>query len=166
MTTITTFEEYKALTMAAVEEFNQHDYRDALQKFQKMAKANYQNPKIHEVLVYIYLKLNMIQEAEAELKIYREMLGKEVPQVSLVSTRTFHDLVEDAGDQKQLEKEYKSVMESKKEVDPYEGADTASRLGIIYMSQGNYKKAEEVLLAFKDKLLQTADSRLLEAVSA
>lgn len=166
MTTIATFEEYKELTMTAVEEFNQQDYEKALRKFQEMAKANYHNPKIHEVLVYIYLKLNMIQEAEAELRVYREMLGKEIPQVSMVSTRTFHDLVEDAGNQQDLEKEYKAVMETKKEIDPFDGANTASKLGIIYMSQGNYKKAEEILLAYKEKLLSKADPQLVEAISA
>jgi predicted Zn-dependent protease len=66
MPPIKTQEEYKDVTYEAVELYNNHEYVTALNKFLEMRESNPKNTKIHEMLVYIYLKLGQKEKAVQE----------------------------------------------------------------------------------------------------
>nr|HPN82089.1 hypothetical protein [Spirochaetota bacterium] len=68
MTRIYSYDEYKEMTFEAVEDFNNREYGKALEKFLDLAETNPENPKVHEILVLIYLKLDMLDKAQAEFE--------------------------------------------------------------------------------------------------
>ncbi len=152
--TLLDVDSYKDLTLQAVDDYNRRDYETALKKFLKMEKANYTNPKIHEILSYIYLKLGDIENAQVQYAICRDLMREEVP--NLMEDRSFEDLVDEAGELKTVEKDFKKIMKKKKGLDPIKDFEIPSKLSIIYMSKGEYTKAEEILLDFKKKYIDTS----------
>lgn len=149
------YDNYKDLTLQAVDDYNRKDYQAALKKFNQMEKENYANPKIHELLAYIYLKLNDLTNAEKQYDIYREMLRAENPDIVLDEI-TFEELVGSAGDLKEVEKDFKKIMKKKKDLDPIKDFEVPSKLSVLYMSNGQYDKAEEVLIEFKKKYIDSS----------
>ena len=155
MTRINTFDDYREITFEAVEDYNRQDYDLALAKFLDLAETNPGNPKVHEILVLIYLKLDMLEQAQEAFERYHALLAESVPHLKLPARRTFQDLCREAGDQKELERECAGIMQENGAFDMFRGTDTVSRLGIVYMAQGDYRKAEELLLSYKEKVLAT-----------
>jgi tetratricopeptide (TPR) repeat protein len=148
-------DEYKELTLLAVDDYNRKDYQAALKKFSKMEKENYANSKIHELLAYIYLKLEDLKNAEKQYRIYRDMLRAENPEIVLDEV-TFEDLVGSAGDIKEVEKDFKKLMKKTKDLDPIKDFEVPSKLSVLYMSNGQYDKAEQVLVEFKEKYIHSS----------
>jgi len=160
MARITSFEEYRDTTYEAVEDYNNKEYDKALEKFLCLSEANPKNPKVREVLILVYLKLKMYDKAQEEYGIYIELLGETMPNVQLPERKTFAEVVESAGDKDTLEKDYKKVMKKTKNLDVHHSCDTASRLGIIYMARGEYRKAEDILLDIKTKIIENCPDNL------
>ncbi|OHD54061.1 MAG: hypothetical protein A2Y33_10105 [Spirochaetes bacterium GWF1_51_8] len=144
-------EDYKDITVEAVEQFNKKDFKAALDKFLEMEQSNPENPKVHEILVYIYLNLQDPVNAEKQYKLYINLLKKENPSFKLPATRTFDELVDEAGDLAELENRYNELMSQESIPNLYHDLDVAAKLSVLYMSKGEFKKAEEVLLCFKKK---------------
>lgn len=149
---ITSLNEYKNMTISAVEEFNQMDYEQALKKFQEMAAVNPENAKVRELLVTLYLKVGDLENAEKELEEYKRLLGGTNAKMPEMPARSFEDLVEAAGDLEEVEAAYEACMDKEDNVDPVDDMNAATNLGILYMSRGDYKRAEEVLTAFRDRV--------------
>jgi tetratricopeptide (TPR) repeat protein len=142
-------DDYKDVTLEAVELYNKKDYKNALIKFKRLEKCNYKNPKIHEMLVYIYLILKNLPMAEKEYENYLELMKKDNP--GLVHPRSFEEIVQEAGNIKDLENRYKKIISRKiKKFDPIKQSEVPLNLGFLYMSQGRYQKAEEVLVKYKE----------------
>jgi len=165
MARINSFEEYRDLTYEAVEDYNNKDYDNALGKFLSLAETNPKNPKVREVLILVYLKLKMYEKAQDEYEVYITLLGETMPEVELPKRKTFGEVVEEAGDQAKLEKDYKKAMKKSKNFDAYQSCDTASKLGIVYMARGEYRKAEEMLLDLKTKIIENCPESLRHCLS-
>lgn len=165
MTRIYNYDEYREITFEAVEDFNHKDYDQALQKFLDLSETNPNNPKVHEVLVLIYLKLDMLEKAQEEFEAYQKLLGNSIPGFSLPERKTFDQLAEEAGDPVELERACETIMSGTEKLDPWQSTDTVSKLGIIYMAQGEYRKAEELLLEFKQKLLDSYPAQARETIA-
>lgn len=147
---ISNFDQYKQLTIEAADLYNKEDYRGALPKFLELAKVNKDNYKIHETLSYIYLKLNRVDHAEREYQIAVKLAARQNGVVR--SPMTFEDLVRQAGDFQKTRLEYENLMAQPPTKDGLINSKAAIHLGIHYMSRGDYKKAEEVLTEFKNRL--------------
>lgn len=147
-------DQYKEMTYEAVENFNKDQFQEALQKFQTMAEANPTNAKVHEVLCFIYLKLEDIEKAEEEFKICCDLMEKQHPGLVLKKDKTFEQQVREAGDPKTLQKDYDKIITSKEKVDLFHDMETVAKLSVVYMASGKFKKAEKLLLEFKEKLLK------------
>jgi len=154
MAKITSFEEYRDTTYEAVEDYNNKEYGKALEKFLSLAETNPTNPKVREVLVLVCLKLEMYDKAQEEYEIYMKLLAESMPKALIPKRKTFEEVVTEAGDQAKLEKEYKKVMKKTKNFDIRHSIDTASRLGVVLMASGEYRKAEELLLDLKTKIIE------------
>jgi tetratricopeptide (TPR) repeat protein len=165
MARITSFEEYRDLTYEAVEDYNNKEYDKALEKFSSLAETNPKNPKVREVLILVCLKLKMYERAQEEYKVYIQLLGESMPELKMPERKTFEEVVESAGDQSKLEKDYKSAMKKKKNFDVYNSCDTASKLGVVYMARGEYRKAEEILLDLKTKIIENCPENLRHCLS-
>ncbi|HBE02292.1 MAG TPA: hypothetical protein DC049_07430 [Spirochaetia bacterium] len=144
-----TYEEYHALTLQAVDEYNNDDYRQALEKFSRLEKANFNNRKIHEVLCYIYLNLGDFRQAQKQYDIYLKLAAEENPHLRL--PRSFSEVITECGDMKETETEYTQIMKT-------EPADSSSvdfeipiKLCLLYINKGDYKKAEEIISGFKNR---------------
>jgi hypothetical protein len=74
-------------------------------------------------------------------------------------------MAEEAGDRGELERACHAIMSGSEKIDPWNSTDTVSRLGIVLMSQGEYRKAEELLLGFKQKLLDSCPEGIRESVA-
>jgi DNA-binding SARP family transcriptional activator len=157
---IKSFEEYRDLTLKAVEDYNNKDYLAALEKFVCLAETNPSNPKVHEVLILVYLKLGRYADAENEYTVYQKLLAESMPEFKLPPRKTFEEIVSSAGNQLKLEKEHKKEMKKTKNFDAYHSTDTVSRLSLVYMSKGEYHKAEEILLGVKEKIIETCPDHL------
>lgn len=165
MTRIYSYDEYREMTFEAVEDFNRKDYNKALEKFLDLAETNPNNPKVHEILVLIYLKLDMLGKAQEEFEAYHRLLGESIPGLTLPVRKSFNQLATEAGDQVELERACEAIMSGSEKLDPWQSTDTVSKLGIVYMSQGEYRKAEELLLEFKQKLLDNCPAELRENIA-
>ncbi len=135
--------------MEAADLFNKRDYPAALTIFRKLVVKNPDNFKLHETMAYAYLHMKDLGNAEKEYSIALKLAIKENPAIR--PPRTFQDLVNDAGDQKQLEKEYVQIMSAQPSREVLNGSLTAVNLGIVYMARGEYRKAEELLTRYRDR---------------
>ncbi|NPV00165.1 MAG: hypothetical protein HPY53_02170 [Brevinematales bacterium] len=143
--------DYKDLTIDAVSDFNKKDFQAALIKFLEMEQSNFDNPKVHEILVYIYVNLKDLQNAQKQYEIYIDLTKQQDPSFNIPKLKDFNELVNDAGDADELERRYHEIMDKDSDPDFFNDLDIAAKLSVIYMSRGEYKKAEEVLLKFKNK---------------
>ncbi|OHD58625.1 MAG: hypothetical protein A2014_04150 [Spirochaetes bacterium GWF1_49_6] len=143
--------DYKDLTIDAVSDFNKKDFQAALTKFLEMEQSNFDNPKVHEILVYIYVNLKDLENAQKQYEIYIDLTKQQDPSFNVPKLKNFSELVTDAGDAEELERRYREIMEKDSDPDFYADLDIAAKLSVIYMSRGEYKRAEEVLLKFKNK---------------
>jgi tetratricopeptide (TPR) repeat protein len=154
MTQIQNFEDYKKISDEGSRLYNEKNYKGAFEKFTALAKANYDNFKVHETLSYIHLKLNDPVGAEKEYRIALEIAKKENRAVP--RERTFDEIVKDikkeTGDAKKIVADYQKVM--KEAVSPAEvqmHVGTAIQLGILYMAKGQYSEAEKILQNYKTR---------------
>ena len=76
------YNEYKKIAFEAINDYNKHNYLAALEKFKKMSELNKKNVKIHEILVYIYIKLKDFNRAKEEFNSIKKLLN-------LKSTHTY-----------------------------------------------------------------------------
>lgn len=150
-------QQYETLTYQGAELYNQQDFESALDIFIKLSENNWDNPKVHEILSYIYLNLGNVEKSKEEFHIYMDLLRRENP--DLIQPRSFDEIVEDAGELVKVKAEYDKIMKKKTCKDPFAQFEIPARLSVLYMSEGKYKKAEEVLVKYKerfvDKLLKS-----------
>jgi Tfp pilus assembly protein PilF len=151
MSRLNNFDEYKVIAEEAADLYNKGDNPKALEKFKILEKHNPENFKIHETLSYIYLNLNDVPNAEREYKIALDLAGKQ--NENFARPLTFEALVKSVGDPVVVEKEFIRVMKEapSEEVNLNQHTRTAIQLGVLYMAKGDYKKAEQLLTAFKKK---------------
>ncbi len=150
MSKIADYEQYKKTAEEAAQLYNKKDYRGALARFQLLSEYNPDNFKVHETLSYIYLYLKDVSNAEREYRIALDLARKQ-GQLFSGEPVTFDSLVEKAGSIQVVEQEFKQLMTQKPEKGILLNSRTAIHLGILYMSRGEYKKAEQALTAFRDK---------------
>jgi len=160
MARITSFEQYRDTTYEAVEDYNSKDYRKALEKFLDLAETNPSNPKVHEILILTYLKLDMFDKAQQEYEVYCRLVGELMPEMRIPPRKTFDEVAREAGNQLKLEKEHKKIMKKTGDFDVYKSSDTVSRLSIVYMAKGEYRKAEDILLGLKSKIEETCPEEM------
>lgn len=151
------FDEYKKLTLDAVDNFNNKDFKEALKKFKKMAKKNKNNTKVHEVLAYIYLELKDIKNAEKEynifLSLYKEKYGN-----SDENYNDFDELlnnIKEENDIGQLEKQVNTIVNKNKHIDFLTDMEKLYQLAILYMADGKYKEAEKILCKYKENYINS-----------
>ena len=149
---IDSVESYRQLTLEAADEYNRKNYESALEKFLRLCEVNYKNPKIHEVLVYIYLNLENVNKASEEYDICIRLMQESDPNFKAPIQKNFDELVSEAGNRDELEKQAREVMETTDGEKIIGQIETISKLSVIYMSQGEYAKAEELLCRYKEKL--------------
>lgn len=141
-------EEYRDVTLEAVNEFNRQDYDSALAKFLEMARVNPKNAKVQEMLCYIWLRKGDLEKAEESYHNVREIELESRP--DLPEPLTFEGLVERAGSIEDAEMEYSRLLENES-LDPMQHFEVPSRLSILYMSRGEYERAAEVIERFREK---------------
>jgi hypothetical protein len=145
---IETIDDYEALAYSAAEDFNRKDYEKALAKFLDMKEANPGNKKLHEVLFYIFLRLDRIEEAEKERLVYLDLAREENPH--LFQLRTFDNLVEEAGDLKEVKNEFDRLMK-KKDIDIFEALEIFNKLNVLYLAREEYEKAGKAADQLQEK---------------
>ena len=147
------YDEYKKITLEAIKDYNSQNYKSALKKFKKMSEINYDNTKIHEILVYLYLKLNIIKKAEEEFNLMKEILNKN----SSYQDQEFEDinnLISDEIDIIILKKEYEEILNQPESYNFNKEFKVVKKLSDVYMSAKQYKEAENVLEEYKKKFFE------------
>lgn len=143
-------QQYESAVDKAVEYYNNKKYKQSLLKFQELAEFNFENLKVHEMLSRNYIMLNNINKAEKEYDIYVELVKKKN---IFLKVKSFNDIIKKLDDPEKIKKKYDRLLKRKK-LPTIEETGTAIELGFIYLSQKKYKKAEKMLLEFKDKFIQ------------
>ena len=149
MSGIQNFDKYKSVTDEAANLYNSGDYRNALRGFQELVKVNPRNRKLHETLAYIYLKLNDLKNAEREFQIVMQLAAS--GEGAAMPIRSFEQIIKDIGEPAKIEAEYKKVMTTGVSANEMVRSRAPIQLGMLYMARGQYKKAEEILIGFKNK---------------
>lgn len=144
---ISTFEEYRDITYEAVKLYHKKKYKQALKKFLALEETNYTNLKVHEMLTYVYLQLGEFEKADEQYHIYLDLLSQQYPDIK--KPRTFEEIVESAGNYEEACQCYERLVNCPDSYDMFEGMAIVSRLAILSMAKGEYKKAEEVLLVYQ-----------------
>ena len=145
--------EYKKIIFEAIYDYNTHNYKSALEKFNKISKIKYNNTKVHEILAYLYIKLNFINKAEEELNLIKEILNEN----STYQDHEFEDinnLISDKNDIIILKKEYEKILNQPKSYNFIKEFEVVKKLSDIYISIKQYKKAENVLEEYKKKFFE------------
>ena len=151
MPPIMSFNDYRDTTLEAVELYNQKEYKKSLERFLEMEKTNFKNIKIHEMLILVHIKLENLPEADRQFAILQDLLREE--NIVLEKPKTFEDLVQKAGSVQKAEKKFEKLMESIETDNLIENSEIPFNLSYLYLSEGNYAKAEEVILQFREKFL-------------
>jgi Flp pilus assembly protein TadD len=146
-------EDYRDVTLDAVEDFNRQNYEAALAKFLAMAQVNPKNAKVQEMLCYVYLRKGDVDKAEESYRSVLEIERENHPE--LAETLTFENLVERSGNLEEVERQYEELIR-KDNLDPMKQFDIPSRLSILYMSRGEYERAADVIERFREKCLGAA----------
>ena len=150
MSTIDSKEQYETTVHEAAELFNNKKYEQSLVRFLQLADANYENTMVHEMLCENYLKLGNIQMAEKE---YDTLIDLSKKQGRAPRMRSFHEVVNDLGDDREIEEDYQQMMDRSETASvPVEESEKAIKYGLILMSQGKFKEAEAALVRFKDAI--------------
>ncbi len=148
---VNSFEEYKALTHIAAEDYNGGKMEDALEKFLHLEKYNETNPKVHETLAHIYVKLNKPDQAALHYQRYMQLMLEKHPNLKKPPTfeETVAKILSSKGSLEVLEKEYEEALEE-------EAAESFSivplQLSLVYMSKGEFSKAEQIAQEYKKKV--------------
>ena len=150
---IGSFEEYRALTLSAVDAYNAEDFRSARKKFEALSDANPDNIAVHEILCALCLKENDLPRAEKEYAIILRLAAQQGLPVQ--KPRTFAELVAEAGDEASAQETYKKAI-----ADPANNTvlsvKAAMKLSHIHMANGRFSEAEALLSEMKDRLMKGA----------
>lgn len=144
--------EYEALTYEAVSDYNRSDFKQALEKFELMARANPDNPKIHEILVRLHIKNDDLPAAREALEAWKALMIRHFPDTQPYPERTLEELAEEAASDPELENRCCKILSSPDVSDPFEDLDSISKLGLLLMARGEYEEAERVLSAYREKI--------------
>ena len=155
--TIHSAESYTAATYAAVEMFNQGDFRGAISRLREMARVNPENIKVHEVLADAYLKVGKIDLAEQEILRIREIASRVYPGLANRPTRTFEELVANAHEANELESRYQRLLGSDSVHELLRNSGVASQLSLKLMAAGEYENAEKVVTEYRERLASVCE---------
>ncbi len=148
MKKIKDFKQYEKITYEAAQDFSKKKYNDSLKKFKLLADYNFENLKVHEMLVYNYLKLEEIEKSEEEFEVLLKLAREKNIHLQL---KSFDELVDETEDIEVLEEHYEQILEKKnEEVSLYEDTKTVFDLSFKYMAEGKFEEAEKIILSFKD----------------
>lgn len=144
---------YKKIIFDAINDYKTHNYQSALEKFNKISKIKYNNTKVHEILAYLYIKLNLINEAEEELNLIKEILNKK-SSFQGHELDDINNLISDKKDIIILKKEYEEILKQPKSYNFSKEFKVVKKLSDIYISVKKFKKAENVLEEYKKKFFE------------
>ena len=147
------YDEYKKIILEAIKDYNSQNYKSALKKFKKMSEINYDNTKIHEILAYLYIKLNSINKADEELDLIKEILNKNSSDQDQ-KLEDINNLIFDENEIIILKKEYEEILKQPKSYNFSKEFKVVKKLSDIYLSTKQYKEAENVLDEYKKKFFQ------------
>ncbi|MEK6794522.1 MAG: hypothetical protein AABZ39_07080 [Spirochaetota bacterium] len=150
---IGSFEEYRALTLSAVNAYNARDFEKARVKFTALSAANPANITVHEILCALCLRAKDLSAAEKEYAIILRLAEEQ--HIPIQRPRTFNELVAEAGDESMAVASYQYAIDDATD-DPVLSVKSAMRLSHIYMARGDYREAETILARMKERLLQGA----------
>lgn len=148
---IGSFEEYRSLTLSAVDAYNAEDFRSARTKFAALADANPDNIAVHEILCALALKENDLPMAEKEYAIILRLAAAQG--LPIQKPRTFAELVVEAGDETKAQESYRNAIADPAN-NPVLSVKAAMKLSHIHMANGRFSEAEKILSAMKDRLMQ------------
>lgn len=152
------FNEYSDKTHVGVELFNNKKYKDALKVFLELSQYNTSNYKVFETLALIYIKLNNIAKAEQSYKKALELFSQKTG--GRFKIQSFEEAVSQLETIDELKTMYEKECEKNndQQENPEKSDNTLHRLplmmGMRYMAQGEFKKAEELLIQHRNKYFQ------------
>jgi len=152
---IKNFDEYSQKTQTGAELFNQKKYEDAYSVFLELSEYNTDNYKVFETLALICIKLNKIDEAEKAFKKAADLFSKK-SKVEL-KLKSFEEVITELESIDELEIQYQEKM--KNHTPDSENSNNSFHhlpvmMGMHYMAQGNYKKAENLLVKHRKKFFK------------
>jgi Flp pilus assembly protein TadD len=150
---------YEKVVLEALELYHQSEYSKALEKFLRLAEYNFQNMKVHEMLGYIYLKLDLIQKAEEEYEILMKLAKEKNIEFK---KPTFEELVEAAGDEGEALRQFEALEASGFEDFSPEETKVVINLGLIYMAKGKYREAEKIFEKHHAQLSALREKKIAE----
>ncbi|MDH4263716.1 MAG: hypothetical protein OEV78_11785 [Spirochaetia bacterium] len=154
---IKNFNEYSEKTQKGAELFNNKKYEDALDVFLELSEYNTTNYKVFETLALIYIKLNNINAADEAYKKALELFS--LQSGVTIKSKSFDEVVAGLETMDNLKLMYEKECENSNHTETKsEGQNediTVHRLplmiGMRYMAEGDFKKAEELLVQHRNK---------------
>lgn len=148
---IQTSDEYRGIALKAAGLYNEKKFQQALEEFKKLAEYNPSNAKVHEVLAYIYLRLEQPQQAQEEYELYYRYALEQNPRLKKIPS--FDEVVNSTRDEKILKEEYAKLIEAKSDADILANSSVPIELAIQQMHQGDYQQAEKTIQQYIDKFV-------------
>jgi tetratricopeptide (TPR) repeat protein len=145
-------ESYTEATYAAAERFNRGDYQGAIARLNEMARVNPDNIKVHEVLADAYLRTGQIDLASAEMDAIRDIAARLYPHLKLDGHKTFEELAAEADASEDLESRYQKLLDSGSVAEMLREIEVASQLSVKLMAAQEYRKAEQVVARYAERL--------------
>ncbi|MGL4367769.1 MAG: tetratricopeptide repeat protein [Brevinemataceae bacterium] len=149
-------DQFSIIFKKAVEELENNNIESALQHLVNLEVTDFNNLEVHEMLADLFLRINEIGLAKEQCQICARLMEKQNPlSPNLLNLKTFDQLVQEAGDPEEVQKEFDNVMKS--EVDNnsfYHGTKTAMNLATLKISEKKYQEAEQLLTAYRNRCLK------------
>ena len=147
---IKNLKEYTEKTNLGAELYNNRKFEEALIIFLELSEYNTDNYKIYETLALIYIKLNNLEEAEKAYTKARKVFSRK--HKTNFELQTFDEIVSRLETLDKLKAMYESENDEIKSGN--KSHQLPIKVGMQYMARGDYKQAEEFLLAHRKKYSQ------------
>lgn len=147
-------QEYDRHILEAAELFNRKEYNQALERFQKLAKVNSDNLKLHELLVYLHLEMGNVSEAKKELAIFQELLKQRGGIDGEYIPPTLEEVASQAGSKEELQQQCSEILQTGGGRDIDADVTTILNLSILYISKGDFDAAGKLVSQYKELFLE------------
>ncbi|SFB74471.1 hypothetical protein SAMN02745150_00550 [Brevinema andersonii] len=147
-------EKFDSFLAQAEQAIKENKLNTALQHLLNLEITDFENFRVHELLADVYLLLGNLDLAKEQCIICANLM-KIDKNDNLFSLKNFDELLSQAGNKKDAEKKFNEMMQKKlSQDDLFESTKTAFDLAAHYMAVHEYKKAETLLIAFRDRYIE------------
>lgn len=147
-------EEFDSFLAQAEQDIKENRLNSALQHLLNLEITDFENIRVHELLADVYLLLGNFELSKEQCVICANLI-KIDKNDNFLSLKNFEELLSQAGNKKDAEKKFNEMMQKTLSQDElFDSTKIAFDLAAHHMAVHEYKEAETLLIAFRDRYIK------------